>query len=249
MVGKVAPWVVLAAARRRRASRWSGMLVFGVPFRGSVVLFALARASLFVLVLPRPRAASSRRARPRRRWRTRLGAARRFLPGFMLSGLRLPADATCRRCCSASSYLFPARYMHDRSPRAVFLKGAGLAVLWPQIAALAVYAVVALTVASAALSRGGCERRCSATSRPAHVEGVPAALARPLPAAASSSSCRSPAHHVRLRRRRRRARPPHGVVDHDRTRRVARRSSTAFDELGLLRDRRRARRRGRRARR
>ena len=50
------------------------------------------------------------------------------------------------------SYLFPARFMVSIS-RGVFLKGADFAQLWPELAALAGYALVMLVVASALYGR------------------------------------------------------------------------------------------------
>jgi ABC-2 type transport system permease protein len=49
------------------------------------------------------------------------------------------------------SYLFPARYFMVIC-RTVFLKGGSLAILWPQIAALAVFAT-AIVVLAASLYR------------------------------------------------------------------------------------------------
>ena len=50
------------------------------------------------------------------------------------------------------SCLFPARFMVTIS-RGVFLKGAGVAELWPELAALGVYAVVVIAVAIVLTSR------------------------------------------------------------------------------------------------
>jgi ABC-2 type transport system permease protein len=69
-----------------------------------------------------------------------------FLPGFMLSGFAFPLNSIPVPLQWAS-YLFPARYMTVIA-RAVFLKGAGIAVLMPEMLALTAYATVGLTVAS-----------------------------------------------------------------------------------------------------
>jgi ABC-2 type transport system permease protein len=74
-----------------------------------------------------------------------------FLPGFMLSGFAFPLSSI-PVVLQWVSYLFPARYMMVIS-RAVFLKGAGFATLAPQVGALALYAVVSLTLASLLYSR------------------------------------------------------------------------------------------------
>jgi ABC-2 type transport system permease protein len=74
-----------------------------------------------------------------------------FLPTFLLSGFVFPLDQipTFLQWISA---LFPARYMVTIS-RGVFLKGSGWAEVWPELAALGGYAVVALAAASVLYSR------------------------------------------------------------------------------------------------
>jgi ABC-2 type transport system permease protein len=47
----------------------------------------------------------------------------------------------------AISYLFPARYFMVIT-RTIFLKGGGLDVLWPQVAALAVFATLIVILAA-----------------------------------------------------------------------------------------------------
>jgi ABC-2 type transport system permease protein len=75
-----------------------------------------------------------------------LGLMIAFLPGFMLSGFAFPLNSI-PVFLQWMSYLFPARYMTVIT-RAIFLKGAGMTVLWPEMAALAVYAFAGLSIAS-----------------------------------------------------------------------------------------------------
>ena len=147
MVGKVLPWMVLAGLNVLVISAF-GLLVFRVPFRGDVFTFALG-AFLFVLcclglgLFISSRASSTEVA-------NQIALIVSFLPGFMFSGFVFPL-ANIPVVLRAASYLFPARYFMVVT-RSVFLKGAGLDILWPQILALTVYAVVAVTL-SAALYR------------------------------------------------------------------------------------------------
>lgn len=143
MIGKVMPWAVMAALNVITVSA-IGLLVFQIPFRGSVVLFAIS-SFLFVLcvlglgLVISARASSTEVA-------NQLAMIISFLPAFMLSGFVFPL-ANIPPVLQGISYLFPSRYMTVIS-RTVFLKGGGWDVLWPQIAALAVYAVVIITLSS-----------------------------------------------------------------------------------------------------
>lgn len=143
MIGKVMPWAVMAALNVITVSA-IGLLVFQIPFRGSVVLFAVS-SFLFVLcvlglgLVISARASSTEVA-------NQLAMIISFLPAFMLSGFVFPL-ANIPPVLQGISYLFPSRYMTVIS-RTVFLKGGGWDVLWPQIAALAVYAVVIITLSS-----------------------------------------------------------------------------------------------------
>lgn len=143
MVGKIMPWAVMAALNVIMISV-IGLLAFQIPFRGSVALFALA-SFLFVLcvlglgLLVSARASSTEVA-------NQLAMMISFLPAFMLSGFVFPL-ASIPPVLQGLSYLFPARYMTVVA-RTIFLKGGGWDVLWPEIASLAVYAVVVITLSS-----------------------------------------------------------------------------------------------------
>ncbi|MDP2183323.1 MAG: ABC transporter permease [Actinomycetota bacterium] len=148
MVGKVAPWVVLAFADMIGVSL-VGMFVFGVPLRGDVLVlvastFLFVLCSLAIGLLVSARASSVEVA-------NLVALLISFLPGFMLSDFAFPLNSI-PRFLQYVSYIFPGRYMVTIS-RSVFLKGAGFDVLWPQIGALALYAIVSLTLASLLYSR------------------------------------------------------------------------------------------------
>ena len=74
-----------------------------------------------------------------------------FLPTMMLSGFVYPI-ASMPTPIQAISYIVPARYFLV-ALRSILLKGADLSMFWPDLAALAVYAAVMLTMASRRLRR------------------------------------------------------------------------------------------------
>lgn len=148
MLGKVSPWVLLGLVDMLVVSLVA-VLIFGVPVRGDV--FALAVATfLFVLcslgigLIVSARATSVESA-------NLVALIISFLPGFMLSGFAFPLTSI-PPFLQFVSYLFPGRYMVVIA-RSVFLKGGGFDVLWPQIGALAIYALVTLALASVLYSR------------------------------------------------------------------------------------------------
>ena len=143
MIGKVMPWAVMAALNVITISA-IGLLVFQIPFRGSVLLFALSSFLFVLCVLGLGLVISARSSSTE--VANQLAMMISFLPAFMLSGFVFPL-ANIPPVLQGISYLFPARYMTVIA-RTVFLKGGGWDVLWPQIAALGVYAIVIITLSS-----------------------------------------------------------------------------------------------------
>ena len=74
-----------------------------------------------------------------------------FLPSFLLSGFAFALDQI-PVWLQWISYGFPARYMVTIA-RGVFLKGAGFTELWPEMAALALYALVMLLISAVLYGR------------------------------------------------------------------------------------------------
>ena len=143
MVGKIAPWALIGALDVIIIAV-VGIVAFGIPFRGSVGLFSLS-ALLYVICTLGLGLIVSARA-PTVDSANQLGALIGFLPTFMLSGFVFPLTSM-PPFLQFLSYLFPARYFMVVC-RTVFLKGGSLAVLWPQIAALAVFATVIVVLAA-----------------------------------------------------------------------------------------------------
>jgi ABC-2 type transport system permease protein len=143
ILGKVIPWAVLGFFDTVSITALS-MLIFRVPLRGDALVLAVGMF-LFVLCSLSIGLVISAVA-PSIESANMVALLVSFLPGFMLSGMAYPL-ASIPWVLQAVSYAFPGRYMVDIS-RGVFLRGAGWSIMWPQIAALAVYAVVALGLAS-----------------------------------------------------------------------------------------------------
>lgn len=147
MVGKIAPWAVIGGLEILMISL-IGVLVFHIPFRGSPLLLVVASLLYVICTLGLGLLVSSRASSVDSA--NQLAALVSFLPTFMLSGYIFPISSL-PAFLQVLSYLFPARYFMVVT-RSVFLKGAGLSVLWPQVAALAVFAVLT-TILAAALYR------------------------------------------------------------------------------------------------
>lgn len=148
MLGKVSPWVLLGLVDMFVVTIVA-VTVFGVPLRGDIIALAVA-TFLFVLcslgigLMVSARASSVESA-------NLIALLISFLPGFMLSGFAFPLNGI-PPFLQFVSYLFPGRYMVIVA-RSVFLKGGGFPELWPQLGALAIYAVTSLALASVLYSR------------------------------------------------------------------------------------------------
>jgi ABC-2 type transport system permease protein len=147
MVGKIAPWAVMGALDIIIIAV-VGILAFGIPFRGSVTLFAVSSLLYVICTLGLGLIVSARATSVDSA--NQLAALVSFLPTFMLSGFVFPLSSL-PAFLQWLSYLFPARYFMVIC-RTVFLKGGSLAILWPQIAALAIFAT-AIVVLAASLYR------------------------------------------------------------------------------------------------
>ncbi len=149
MIGKLAPWTLLAFLELA-AIVVVGVVFFHLPLRGSLGVLALG-AALFVFCSLAMGLVISAVA-PTLESANMLGLLLSMLPAFILSGFAFPLSSV-PVVLQALSWLFPARFMVTLS-RGVFLKGAGVAELWPELVALAGYAVVAIAVAVVLSARG-----------------------------------------------------------------------------------------------
>lgn len=142
VLGKLLPWTALAFALMGAVIAL-GMLLYGLPLRGSVplltvgaVLFVFAALAIGLIVSAVAPTADSANI---------LALMISFLPAFLLSGFAFPI-ATMPTPLQWFSMLFPARFMVSIS-RGVFLQGNDFAQAWPDLLALTAYAAVVLVVA------------------------------------------------------------------------------------------------------
>jgi ABC-2 type transport system permease protein len=143
MIGKIAPWALIGVLDIAVIGL-TGVLAFGVPFRGSIALLALASLLYVVCALGLGLVVSARA--------TSVDSANQvatmvsLLPTLMLSGFVFPLNSM-PWVVQGLSYLFPARYFMTIC-RTIFLKGAGFSALWPDYAALTLWAVLIVVLAA-----------------------------------------------------------------------------------------------------
>jgi ABC-2 type transport system permease protein len=148
MVGKLLPWTLIAFGDVALITGL-GRTIFGVPLRGDFWTLAVG-AALFVFASLGIGLLISAFA-PSLDTANILAMLIAFLPSFLLSGFAFALDQI-PVFLQWISYAFPARYMVTIS-RGVFLKGAGFAELWPELASLAVYALVMLVFSAVLYGR------------------------------------------------------------------------------------------------
>ncbi len=115
-----------------------GVAIFGVPFRGSILVLAISTCvflcgalfwGIFLSAGCRTQVAAYQ-----------LGILSSFLPGFLLSGFVFAID-TMPKAIQVISVIVPARYFVTIL-KAVFLKGVGLGMLWNQLVYLVIFAAI-----------------------------------------------------------------------------------------------------------
>jgi ABC-2 type transport system permease protein len=143
MVGKIAPWALIGAIDIIMIAL-IGIVALNIPFRGSAVLLAVASLLYVICTLGLGLIVSARASSVDSA--NQLAALISFLPTFMLSGFIFPISSM-PIVLQGVSYVFPARYFVDIT-RTIFLKGGGMNVLWPQMAALSAFAVGLLVMAA-----------------------------------------------------------------------------------------------------
>ncbi|HKK27773.1 MAG TPA: ABC transporter permease [Gemmatimonadota bacterium] len=143
LVGKVAPYLALGFINLVTALA-AARLIFGVPFRGSLVL-VLAEGLLFILVCAELGVFISTRTSSQRAAML-ASLAGLLLPTTVLSGMVFPL-ASMPSWLRPVTYLIPARWFIT-IVRGILLKGVGFGVLWPETAVLVLMALVLLLVSA-----------------------------------------------------------------------------------------------------
>jgi ABC-2 type transport system permease protein len=148
VLGKLLPYLVLGLLELLLVVAF-GALVFEVPIRGSLLLIGLfglvflagmLGQGLFISVVARNQLVA-----------TQAGALSAMLPAIILSGMIFPIE-NMPLPLQAVSRLIPARYL-VHGLRGILLKGNGLDVLWPDLLAMALFAVAILGLATARFKR------------------------------------------------------------------------------------------------
>jgi ABC-2 type transport system permease protein len=143
MLGKTLPFAIVGLADLTLIST-AALLIFHVPFRGSVlllffcsVLFLMTSlgAGLFLSTISQTQQQAM------------MGNFFFSMPAFMLSGFAFPIR-NMPVVVQYLTYLNPLRYFME-IVRGLFLKGVGISVLWPQMVCLAVYGVAVMGLSAA----------------------------------------------------------------------------------------------------
>ena len=148
VIGKIVPYALLAYLEMLIVLV-VGTAWFRIPFQGHVA-FLLGASLLYVFVTVGLGVLVSTIAR------TQVSAVLltlvfTLMPSVLFSGFVFPI-ATMPYALQLYTYVFPARYFMDVS-RDLFLKGAGLELLWVNLGLLAGYAAAVIAIAAARLSK------------------------------------------------------------------------------------------------
>jgi len=147
VIGKVAPYFLVAIFDMALIVV-AGLVLFGVPFNGSPLLFALASA-LFLLVTLGVGVLVSTVSQ--NQGQAVMLALMTLMPQILLSGLIFPVEAMAAGV-RWIAYLLPLKYFIDIA-RGVLLPGAGFEALWMPLTMLAILGVLVFGLAIARFRR------------------------------------------------------------------------------------------------
>ncbi len=140
ILGKTLPFFLLGLLDAVLVSAF-GTLWFGVPLRGSLGVLALGTVLFLICMLGVGLLISTVSATQQQAMVTSFIL---LMPAIIFSGFATPVSSI-PEVLQKLTYLNPARHFQDIL-RHVFLKGGGLDILWPQMAALAALGFLMLTV-------------------------------------------------------------------------------------------------------
>jgi ABC-2 type transport system permease protein len=148
VVGKTIPHFVISLASALAIVALA-MLLFGLPMRGSWLLL-VAAVSLFLVGALASGLLISTIAETQQ-VAFQIALLMSYLPTLMLSGFIFPITSM-PSFLQAVTTIVPARYFLT-ALRGIVLKGVDATIVWPQLAALTIFAAVVLTLASVRLRR------------------------------------------------------------------------------------------------
>ena len=127
----------------------AGMLIFGTPMNGSILLLAGLSALFLMGALGLGIFISA--AVKSQVLAMQIAMVATYLPAVLLSGFLFDI-ASMPPVLRGLTYLIPARYFVTVT-RGIFLKGVGVSVLWPQALLMLGYAIIGLTLATRAFRK------------------------------------------------------------------------------------------------
>jgi len=143
MIGKTLPFAVVGLLDVVLVTS-AALVVFRIPLRGSALLLLLC-AALFLLTTLGAGLFLSTISQTQQQ--VMMSTFFFTTPAFMLSGFAFPI-ANMPAAVQYLTYLNPVRYFME-IVRGIFLKGAGISILWPQMTALAIYGVTIVGLSAA----------------------------------------------------------------------------------------------------
>jgi len=138
MLGKLLPFAIVGILQVGIVTG-AALLIFDVPFRGSVTML-FAASILYLLTTLGAGLYISTISRTQQQ--AMMSTFFFFVPAMLLSGFAFPIR-NMPLPVQYLTYLNPLRYFMEIA-RGLFLKGVGISVLWPQLAALALFGTVIL---------------------------------------------------------------------------------------------------------
>jgi ABC-2 type transport system permease protein len=148
ILGKLLPYLALGMLQLLLVLS-VGASVFAVPIRGSVALLFLFGLAFMVAMLGQGLLISV--VTKNQLVATQAGSLSSLLPSLLLSGMLFPVE-NMPGPLRAVSLVIPARYL-VHGLRGILLKGSGLAQLWPDLLAIALFAVAIVALATRRFQR------------------------------------------------------------------------------------------------
>lgn len=142
MLGKTLPFAIVGLVQISLVTTIA-LIVFRVPLRGNILLLGITAVLFLVTTLGSGLFISTVSDTQQQ---AMLGSFIFMMPAFMLSGFAFPIDSM-PVVVQYFTYLDPLRYFIE-IVRGIFLKDVGVEVLWPQMAALAVFGFSIVTISA-----------------------------------------------------------------------------------------------------
>jgi ABC-2 type transport system permease protein len=143
VLGKLLPYLVIGTFDVA-VTVAAGRIIFGTPLNGSVLLLAVLTLLFLIGALGLGIFISA--AVKSQVLATQFAMVSTYLPALLLSGFLFDI-ASMPRFLQGVTFLVPARYFVTVT-RGIFLKGVGVAVLWPQAVMMVAYAAIGLGLAT-----------------------------------------------------------------------------------------------------